>query len=75
MSGAKPLFLHILELRAKGFYHLENFCPRSVNLTALYQLLQLKVAKSVILLSLLAHTLLPISHTYFLCDERWSRIE
>jgi hypothetical protein len=36
---------------------LENFSPRSVTLTNLYQLLQLKVAKSVILLSLLAHTL------------------
>jgi len=57
MSGAKPLLLSILQLRAKGFYHLEIFSLRSVNLTVLYQLLQLKVAKSVIFLSLLAPTL------------------
>jgi len=57
MSGAKPILLHILQLHAKGFYHLENFSLISVNLTALYQLLQLKVAKSVIFISLLAHTL------------------
>ena len=57
MSGAKPLLLHILQLRAKGFYHLENSSLRRLSLTALYQVLQLKVAKSVILLSLLAHIL------------------
>jgi hypothetical protein len=57
MSGAKRLLLHILQLRAKGFYHLENCSIRSVNPTTNYQRLQLRVAKCVILLSLVAHTL------------------
>jgi hypothetical protein len=35
----------------------ENFSPRSATLTTLYHLLQFKVAKFVILLFLLAHTL------------------
>ena len=49
---------------------LENFRLRIVTLTTLYQLLQLNVAKSVILLSLLAHTLSFLYLTLIFCVIR-----